>query len=102
MSSMMETPPQRGVSMNFLKKLFVILGPRIGGAAVGYVVAEGAKRGITVDPAAITAIAIGAYGVAHKVISAKVNPGDAASPKLAAAEKDAVQTNTTVKVQPTL
>lgn len=86
--------------MGFLKKVWVVLGPRIGGAAVGFIVAKAAEKGITVDPATVTAIALGAYGVAHKVISSKVNPGDAASGKLASAEKDAVQSNTTVKVSP--
>lgn len=86
--------------MNFFAKVFTILGPRILGAAAGAAAAKLAQYSITVDPATLTGIALGAYALVHKVISSKVNPGDAASSRMVSAEKTASDMGATVRVAP--
>lgn len=46
------------------------------------------RTGIVVDDATVTsAIVLGAYGIAHKVLDKKLNPGDTASSHLAVESK---------------
>jgi hypothetical protein len=57
---------------------------RLVGALVGALAgAASAKLGIVVDPATqasvTTAVVIGAYGVVHKMLDKKLNPGDTAA-----------------------
>lgn len=86
--------------MNWLKAVLKTLGPRLFAAASSVLVAKAAQKGLTLDPTEVGGIIIGAYAVLHRAISSKVNPGDAAKGRLADAEKDAVDTGTTVKVSP--
>ena len=93
--------------MNWLKKIVVSLGPRIIGAAAaglsGWLFAK-TKGTVSINPDQVVEIAgsmITAYAVAHRAVSAVgVNPGDAASGRMAAAEKDALNTGTTVQPEP--
>lgn len=86
--------------MGFFKKLLVLIGPRLVAAVTGIVAGKLAEKGITVDPATITGIALGTYATVHKVISSKVNPGDAASGRIATAEKKASDNGSSVVVAP--
>jgi hypothetical protein len=86
--------------MNFFTKIWTVLGPRIIAAAAGGAATKLAERGVTVDPATLVSIGLGTYGIVHKIISSKVNPGDAASSRMAAAEKTASDFGTTVVVPP--
>lgn len=61
---------------------------RVVGAVVGALAGMlSTKVGIQVDPSTqasiTTAVVVGAYGVAHKIIDKKLNPADSASKHLA-------------------
>jgi hypothetical protein len=86
--------------MNFFTKIWTLLGPRIIAAAAGGAATKLAERGVTIDPATLVSIGLATYGVVHKIVSSKVNPGDAASGRVAAAEKRASETGSTVVVAP--
>lgn len=63
---------------------------RVVGAIVGALAGLlAAKAGISVDQSTqasiTTAVVIGAYGVAHKLVDKKLNPADTASKRLAVA-----------------
>jgi hypothetical protein len=65
---------------------------RVVGAIVGALAGMlSNKVGIQVDPSTqasiTTAVVVGAYGVAHKIVDRKLNPADSASGKLAVAGK---------------
>lgn len=58
---------------------------RVVGAMIGALAGMAAtKLGIAVDPATqasiSTAVVVGAYGVAHKILDRHINPGDTARP----------------------
>lgn len=66
--------------MNWFTNILKTLGPRVIGAAAGAVAAKISETtGVAVDPATLVGIALAAYAAAHKAVSAKVNPGDAAT-----------------------
>lgn len=70
--------------MPSLKGIAKVIGPRLVAVAAGWLSAELAKRfGAVVEPESLTAIMIGTYAGVHKAISAKVNPGDAATGRVA-------------------
>lgn len=83
--------------MNWLKKVATILGPRLVAAAAGMAAAKLAEKGVSVDPAVLIGFGMGTYATVHKVISSKVNPGDAASGRMATAQKEASDTGTAVQ-----
>jgi len=93
--------------MNWFKKIAVALGPRLIGAAAagvsGWVLAS-TKGVVNIDPQQVVEIAgtmITTYAVAHRASSAiGINPGDAASSRMATAEKEALDTGTTVQPTP--
>ena len=67
---------------------------RVVGAVIGALAGILAtKVGIQVDPSTqasiTTAVVVGAYGVAHKVVDKRLNPADSASKRLAVAGKTA-------------
>lgn len=70
--------------MNRLTGILRVIGPRVAGVLAGWASAKLAEKQITVDPATLIAIATATYAGVHKVISAKVNPGDAATGRVAA------------------
>lgn len=87
--------------MDWFSNIFTTYGPRVVGAAAGMAASKIAeKTGVTVDPAALVGIALAAYAAVHKGVSAKVNPGDAATGRMAEAERNAAATGSTVKVAP--
>ena len=86
--------------MDFFKNTLKILGPRVLGAAAGLAAAKLAEKGVTVDPATLIGISLGAYAAVHKAVSSKVNPGDAAEGRVATAEKKAADQGSTVVVAP--
>lgn len=82
-------------------KILQVYLPRILGVAAAFGAGKLAeKTGIVVDPASVTAAALAAYALAHRVASAKLNPGDAASRRMAVADRYAVETGTVVKPAP--
>lgn len=85
--------------MNF-GTLFRVLGPRALGIAAGWISTKLAERGVTTDPATLIALGTTVYATVHKAVSSKVNPGDAASGRVATAEKKAADFGTTVTVAP--
>lgn len=84
--------------MNFFTKILTIAGPRVLGAAAAWAATKLAEKGIVTDPSTLIGIALSAYAVVHKAVSSKVNPGDAASGRMATAEKEAAAEGSTVKV----
>lgn len=86
--------------MNWFTKILTILGPRVLGAAAGAAAGKLAEKGITVDPATLIGIALSTYALVHKAVSAKVNPGDAATGRMVTAEKTAEDLGATVRVAP--
>lgn len=83
--------------MNWLSKVWRTFGSRalgLGAALATQKLAE--KTGIIVDPDQLTVAAIAGYAVVHRAVSSKLNPGDAASNRMATAEKSAVATGTAV------
>lgn len=86
--------------MNF-GNILRTFGPRLVGVLAGY----GATRiseqtGVAVDPASLIAIGTVVYSGAHRLISAFVNKGDAATGRVAAAENTASERGSTVVVPP--
>lgn len=88
--------------MNIFEKLWTLYGPRVVAALAAGATTKLAEKGITVDPGTLISIGFGTYGIIHKAISSRVNPGDAASGRMAEAEKRAVDTSSTVVVRPKL
>lgn len=70
--------------MNWFTDILKTYGPRVVGAAAGVAAAKiTEKTGISVDPATLVGVALAAYAAVHKGVSAKVNPGDAATGRVA-------------------
>lgn len=88
--------------MNWLKTVAQTLGSRLIAVVVSVVVAKAAQKGLTLDPAEVGGLVLGAYATVHRGVSSRINPGDAAKGRLADAEKDASDTGTTVKVRPSV
>jgi hypothetical protein len=83
--------------MRFFTGLLKTYLPRLLGIGAGWATTKIAeKTGLIVDPASLNAAALAAYATVHRVVSSKVNPGDAATKELATAEKDAARTGTAV------
>ncbi len=76
--------------MPSFKGFLKVVGPRLVAIAAAWVSAEITKRfNVTVEPESLTVIMLGTYAGVHKAISAKVNPGDAATERVGDAIKDA-------------
>lgn len=89
--------------MNWLKNILITYAPRLLGAAAGMAAAKIAETtGVVVDPATLVGVALAVYAGVHKAASAKVNPGDAASGRVAEAVKVAADNGATVVVKPGL
>lgn len=73
-----------------MKALFAIWGPRLFGVIASFVVGKAAERGLTLDPAEVTTLAIATYALMHRLVSKKVNPGDAAKAAVVVEEKAVV------------
>lgn len=88
--------------MDWIKNVLVTSGPRILGAIAGWLAAKIAETtGMAVDPTTLIGIALAIYAAVHKAVSAiGVNPGDAATGRIASAEKRAADTGTAVTVAP--
>lgn len=84
--------------MNWLKAVLVTLGPRVIAALGGVIVAKAAQKGVTLDPVEVSGVVLAAYAAIHKAINSKVNPGDAAKGRVAAAEKSATEHGGVVSV----
>lgn len=90
--------------MNFLRSLLITVGPRLIASALGGIATYiGVKTSgaVQIDPAHAAEIVTGilvTYSASHKGLSAKINPGDSATARVADAIKDAADTGTTVKV----
>lgn len=86
--------------MNFGALIAMIL-PRALGIGAAFVTTKlGEKTGIVVDPASLQLAGLTAYAAVHRIVSAKMNPGDAAKPKMIVADKDAIATGTAVVPAP--
>lgn len=89
--------------MNWFKNMLVTYAPRLLGAGAGMAAAKIAETtGIVVDPATLVGVALAVYAAVHKAASAKVNPGDAASGRVAEAVKVAADAGSTVIVKPSV
>lgn len=69
--------------MNRLGGILKVIGPRLLAAIAAMASTKLAEKGITVDPATLVGIGLGTYAAVHKALSAKVNPGDAATGRVA-------------------
>lgn len=70
--------------MPSLKGIAKTVGPRLIAVAAAWISAEITKRfQVTVEPETLTVIMMGTYAGVHKAVSAKVNPGDAATERVA-------------------
>lgn len=80
--------------MNWLTNIARTFGPRVIGILAGLASTKLAEKQITVDPAVLIAIGTTVYAGVHKAVSAHVNPGDAATGRVAVAIKDAASPET--------
>jgi hypothetical protein len=88
-------------------KVMTVFGPRVVAGAASFIagwIYVHTKGMVTVDATQVVQIGstmLGSYAVTHRVLSAiGLNPGDSASGRLAAAEKEAVSTGTAVVPTP--
>jgi hypothetical protein len=71
--------------------------PRVIGIGAAWITQKTAeKTGIVVDPASLNVAALAAYALVHRAVSSKLNPGDAAKPRMVEADKAAVATGSAV------
>jgi hypothetical protein len=81
--------------------IFRVFGPRLVGVLAGYAATKVSEQtGVAVDPASLIAIGTVVYSGAHRLISAFVNKGDAATGRVATAENTASQYSSTVVIPP--
>lgn len=85
--------------MKWILSALTVAGPRVVAAGAAVLVTKAAQHGLTLDPVEVGGFLLGVYGLVHKAISSKVNPGDAAKGRLATAEKDAVEVGGQVIVE---
>lgn len=92
--------------MNLFGRLFKTFAPRIIGAAVsgftGWLYAK-SQGAVVVDPEMATKMITGmlvAYAGAHRLSSAVINPGDAATERVATAIHDAADSARSVVIPP--
>ena len=85
---------------DWISAMLATVAPRLVAAVASVVVAKAVANGIPMDQATVTGVMLGAYAMIHKAISSRVNPGDAAKGRVAAAEKQAAQYGGNVMVQP--
>lgn len=85
--------------MNWFTNILRVLGPRLVAAGAAVLVTKAAEKGVTLDPTEVAGVLVGSYAAIHKAISSKINPGDAASGRVAAAEKSAANNGGTVVVE---
>lgn len=79
--------------------LWKTFGPRALGIVAGFLAAKiGEITGTVVDPATLTGLGIAVYSAVHRISSSKINPGDAATGRVAEGEKRADTTGGTVTV----
>ncbi len=89
--------------MNWIKNVAKTFGPRLLGIIAGFASTKLAEQHVTVDPATLIGIGTVVYAGVHKAVSAKVNPGDSATGRVADAISDAASGQTlrnTVVVAP--
>lgn len=69
--------------MNWFTSILKVFGPRALGAAAAIAATKLAEQGVTVDPGTLVGIGLGTYAAVHKAVSAHINPGDAATGRVA-------------------
>ena len=75
--------------------------PRILGVAATWATTRIAeKTGIIVDSGSLVIAGVAAYSAVHRAVSTKMNPGDAAKPRMVEADKNAVDTGSAVVPAP--
>jgi hypothetical protein len=80
--------------------LWKTFGPRALGIIAGFAATKlGEVTGTVVDPATLIGLGMAAYAIAHRAASSKINPGDAATGRVAEGEKRADAAGGTVTVQ---
>ena len=65
--------------------------PRLAALLAAWLVAEAAKRGLTLDPEELAVLILSAYALVHRLLSRWLNPGDAAKGAIIAEEKRVVR-----------
>lgn len=75
--------------------------PRLLGVGAAWATTRlGEKTGIVVDPGSLVIAGVSAYAAVHRIVSSKINPGDAAKTRMVTADKDAIATGTAVVPAP--
>lgn len=78
--------------MNWLTHgLLTKYAPRLLGALAALIVGKAAQKGLTLDPAEVTTGMIAVYALGHRLVSKKLNPGDATKDVLIQQDKDIVE-----------
>ncbi len=85
---------------NWFSAMLSTVAPRLVAAVASVIVTKALAHGVTLDPTETTGAMLAAYAAIHKAISSRVNPGDAAKGRVAAAEKKAANDGGTVYVAP--
>jgi hypothetical protein len=75
--------------------------PRAAAILAAWLAAEGAKRGLTLDPEELAVLILAVYAAVHRLLSRYLNPGDATKSTLIREDKLALQSRAHTTHAPT-